>query len=282
MRNSGLQWTIGALAALAAGPVLAGGASDWVDTAQSQVRLVAAADAVGTGDSVRLGLQFRLEPGWKVYWRSPGDAGVPPVLAWQGSHNFAAADIDWPAPHRFNLYGLDTFGYKDEVLLPITVHLARPGQDLTLKLEVTYGICKDVCIPYDAVLTLDLPAGPLAPTAYQPLIDAYAAQVPKRVADPALAIRTARIERIGGKQVLSVTAAATTPFTAPDLVVEGPDGVRFAKPVVSLSDGGATARFQAAVDTAEATKPAGAANVILTLIDGDRAIERKLVLELLP
>src|SRR5947209_20249497 len=67
-------------------------ASPWFETEQGKVRLIAAAPQLGAADTVRLGLEFRLAPGWDIYWRSPGDAGLPPQIDWTGSRNLAAAE----------------------------------------------------------------------------------------------------------------------------------------------------------------------------------------------
>ena len=103
--------------ALAAPPA---GASDWGGIAEGQVRLIAGVSAAGeksagteqagetkAGDESALpfGLQFRMAKGWKIYWRSPGDAGYPPHLDWTGSENLGAADLLWPAPMRFGVLG---------------------------------------------------------------------------------------------------------------------------------------------------------------------------------
>ena len=90
--------------------------------------MLAASDRAGQAGEVHLGLQFRLDPGWKIYWRSPGDAGFPPSLDWQGSENLAEAAIQWPVPHRFTLFGLQTFGYGGEVVLPILVTARTAGR----------------------------------------------------------------------------------------------------------------------------------------------------------
>ena len=86
----------------------------------TKVRLLAGVGGVGTLAGISAGLEFQLAPGWKTYWRSPGDAGYPVTVDWGGSRNLAAAEFAWPAPHRFTLFGLDTFGYSDEVVFPIT------------------------------------------------------------------------------------------------------------------------------------------------------------------
>ncbi|MEN8195748.1 MAG: protein-disulfide reductase DsbD domain-containing protein, partial [Pseudomonadota bacterium] len=81
-------------------------ASAWTRNEHTSVRLISAASGVGQGREVRLGLQFRMKPGWKIYWRSPGDAGFPPQIAWTGSENVAGAIMNWPAPTRFSILGL--------------------------------------------------------------------------------------------------------------------------------------------------------------------------------
>ena len=80
-----------AVSAAAPGAPAAGGAGDWARTDVSQARLVSAASAVGDGE-LRAGLHFQLDPGWKIYWRSPGDSGSPPVPDFAASQNVAAVD----------------------------------------------------------------------------------------------------------------------------------------------------------------------------------------------
>ena len=92
-------------------------ATAWDSTDVSDIRLISAQDAIGDG-AVSLGLQIRLAPSWKTYWRTPGEAGFPPRIDWTGSTNLASVDIAWPAPTRFLEIGdLITHGYKDEVVL---------------------------------------------------------------------------------------------------------------------------------------------------------------------
>ncbi|MCR6633236.1 MAG: protein-disulfide reductase DsbD family protein [Magnetospirillum sp.] len=108
------------------------GASDWATTETGKVRLVAATTAVGDGAGLKMGLHFRLEPGWKIYWRTPGDAGYPPKVDWSGSGNIGTPVLSWPAPKRFQLAGLQNHGYGGEVVLPLDVPVTRPGQAVTV------------------------------------------------------------------------------------------------------------------------------------------------------
>ncbi|HSK40725.1 MAG TPA: protein-disulfide reductase DsbD domain-containing protein, partial [Arenibaculum sp.] len=154
---------VSALLAAAAPRAAHAAAGAWAETVIVESRLVSAVDGVGDLDRVPLGLHVRLEPGWKTYWRSPGDAGLPPVVDWAGSSNLEAADMAWPAPHRFTLFGLETFGYEGEVVFPIDAVPAEPGQPLALTAAADLLVCADVCVPRRLELTRDLPAGPAAP-----------------------------------------------------------------------------------------------------------------------
>ena len=95
-------------------------ASDWVREEQVELRLIAAQTAVGDAGEVRLGVQFRLAPGWKTYWRSPGDAGLPMRLDWSGSRNLEAVELRWPVPERYQLLGLDTFAEGTPLTIVLT------------------------------------------------------------------------------------------------------------------------------------------------------------------
>src|SRR5215468_9862585 len=113
-------------------------ASPWFTTEQGRVRLIAASPSVGTDEQVWLGLQFELAPHWKIYWRSPGDAGYPPHLDWAGAQNLAGVAVAWPAPERFTVLGFETMGYENAVVLPITARLTKPGEPLHLRAALQY------------------------------------------------------------------------------------------------------------------------------------------------
>ena len=91
-------------------------ATDWIDGPKADVRLISATTGVGDLRTIPLGVEVRLDEGWKTYWRSPGDAGIPPHVDWEGSANLSEAEFGWPAPVRFNYYDLETFGYEKGVV----------------------------------------------------------------------------------------------------------------------------------------------------------------------
>ncbi len=99
------------------------------------------------------GLHFQLAPGWKTYWRAPGDAGIPPSFDWSRSDNVASVQVHWPAPHVFTLNGLTTIGYSGDVVLPIEITPRDPSRPVRLRGGVEIGVCRDICVP--ASLTFD-------------------------------------------------------------------------------------------------------------------------------
>lgn len=222
---------------LPAGAAVAGEASDWARTEQAEVRLVAA--VTGTGDALELplGLQFRLKPGWKVYWRSAGDAGYPPSVEWRGD-GIAGARLSWPLPHRFEVLGLQSFGYADEVIYPITLTVARAGQPLAAQAEVDFLTCADICVPQRVSLALALPAGPAQPSAHAHDIGRFAATVPGDGSTHGLKVERVEAWGSGDAAGLRVVLTAEPPVRRPDLFVESPDGRGFGPPKVALEDGG--------------------------------------------
>lgn len=88
-----------------------------------------------------------LDPGWKTYWRAPGDSGIPPQFDWSGSVNVAAVRLHWPRPEVFTVNGLQQIGYHDRLVLPLEVTPTDPALPMVLKARVTLGVCKDICVP---------------------------------------------------------------------------------------------------------------------------------------
>jgi suppressor for copper-sensitivity B len=253
-------------------------ASAWDETDHSAIRLVAAAEAVGDGPTVVAGLQFRLQPGWKIYWRSPGDAGFPPRPDWAASENLAEARLDWPAPSRFSILGFETYGYGDEVVLPITARLDRPGEALRLRGKIDYLTCKEICVPYTAKLTLDLPGGPATPSPFAHLINRYQVRVPGAGGGHGLNLERAEVTSDAtGAAMLRVAATASMPFDEPDLFVEGPVELVFGRPRVRFEDGRRRAVLDIPVDgIADLGGPFAGQRITATLVDGGRAAERTL------
>jgi suppressor for copper-sensitivity B len=272
---SGTVVLAAALLALARPARAEDGASDWFVTDQGRVRLVAAAPAVGDAATVTLGLEFRLAPHWKIYWRSPGDAGYPPRLDWTGSTNLAEASVAWPAPRRFSVSGLETMGYSDAVVLPITVRLDHPGSPVDLRAALSYLTCAEICVPYDTVLTLALPvqAGSAQSSGFAALIARYAARVPGDGAASGLALHAANLV-LGDKPMLELRIESMAPLAAPDAYVEGAAGVSFGAPQAAPGDrpGESLLRLRVFGDGGAIAALVGHP-LTVTLVDGERALE---------
>lgn len=133
--------------------------SDWIETAGGRVRLVTS----GTPDTagrLRGALEIALKPGWKTYWRDPGEAGVPPSLDLAESINVSSAEIDFPAPRRFDDGYSVWAGYDRPVSLPVTFTVGKPDRFAAIDATVFLGICEAVCIPVQGMLSLDPGADP--------------------------------------------------------------------------------------------------------------------------
>ena len=96
-------------------------------------RLIIAKNGVAPGaSSLSIGLHLQLGKDWKTYWRSPGEIGIPPSIDWTGSENVANVDFLWPAPERFTAFGIENFGYHNEVVFPLWIRLSDPGEPVRL------------------------------------------------------------------------------------------------------------------------------------------------------
>ncbi|HKL70056.1 protein-disulfide reductase DsbD domain-containing protein [Salibaculum sp.] len=102
------------------------------------------------------GLEITLAPGWKTYWRAPGDAGIPPLFDWSGSENIAGVAFHWPVPRVWWSNGMRSIVYSDRVVIPMEFDLAEGTGPARAVAQVQLGVCEDICVPvqvgFDAVL----------------------------------------------------------------------------------------------------------------------------------
>lgn len=125
----------------------------------AKVELVAEKDAVAPGETAWLGLHFVLDPGWHIYWQNPGDSGEPPRVQWNLPASFRVGSIEWPAPQRLGSGTVIDFGYSGETLLMIPLAIpADAAADVQEKLTATakWLVCRDICIPDRALLSLTM------------------------------------------------------------------------------------------------------------------------------
>lgn len=113
------------------------------------------------------GLRLSMAPGWKTYWRAPGDSGIPPQFDWSGSQNLAGVTVYWPRPEVHRINGMRSIGYSGEVVLPLEIAARQPGQPVQLKARIALGVCEDICIPISLDITATLSGAGAADGAIQ-------------------------------------------------------------------------------------------------------------------
>ncbi len=152
-----------AIAGLVAAPLPGAHAQTVVSTGESFVDarlLVGERREDGSRDA---GLELRVKPGWKTYWRSPGEAGIPPQFDWSRSRNLGSVEVGWPTPQVFESFGLATVGYAGTVILPLRLSPEDPAQPIDAVLDLALGVCRDICVLEETEL-----AEVIAPTAPGP------------------------------------------------------------------------------------------------------------------
>jgi DsbC/DsbD-like thiol-disulfide interchange protein len=228
-----LRLLMGVIAFALCLPASPGNASEWAEAMHSRARLVAAgqveaerlAGRVQIAHPVLLaGVEIELDPGWKTYWRTPGD-GIAAEFDWTGSTNLAAARVLWPAPRHFRDAAGQYNGYSDRVILPIAISPTRPDEPVSVDLRLDYAVCKDVCIPVSKQLSLRLSA---TDNAHQSDVMSAVAATPVRAdADGRCGrLRFAEISaRLDGSSPRLMVAITHPPYGPPeDLFAEAASG----------------------------------------------------------
>lgn len=165
------------------------------------------------------GLRITLEPGWKTYWRAPGDGGIPPQFSFAGSENIIGVSPHWPVPEVFRQNGLNSIGYHDTVVFPLTVSTENTDADMQISGNLQIGVCEEICIPvtlsFDAHLPID--------GTRDPAITAALINRPLTPAEANVGAVTCAISPI--EDGLTLTAAIDLPRTGPDefVVIEAGD-----------------------------------------------------------
>jgi len=131
------------------------------------LELVAENQWIAAGHDFNLGLHFELESGWHIYWINPGDSGEPPRVKWELPAGVTAGALQWPTPRRLGTPSIVDFGYQDAVTLIVPMHAKRNlGSEEPAKIaaQVKVLVCREMCIPGSAQLSLVLPVKAESPT----------------------------------------------------------------------------------------------------------------------
>lgn len=238
----------------------------WEEGHASRARLVAG----GADGMQRLaGIEIELADGYKTYWRHAGDSGLPPEIDWSGSQNVAQVSLDFPAPGRFTDASGTFFGYQDQVLLPIRITPVDMDEPMVLSISLSYGVCKDVCIPAFADFELAIPEAQSG--SHAPRVAGALRQVPRRVTSgesySGLAFHGYDVTE---DNTLMLTVEAPSNAL---LMAEGPDYHWFLDPD-EAPRAGASGRQVFAVDFVEMPREVADATAFrFTLVGNDAAIE---------
>ena len=187
------------------------------------------------------GLRITLAPGWKTYWRAPGDAGIPPALTLEGADNIGSVQMSWPVPEVFDQNGMRSIGYHDMVVLPLRISPLDPGAPMHLSGRLEIGVCEEVCVPMEFGLDAMLPpAGKRDPAIVAALVDrpltaqeagVVSATCVLRPGDRGMEVTaTITMPSAGGREVVVIEAGD------PEIWVSEPDVTRSGNRLVAVSD----------------------------------------------
>jgi DsbC/DsbD-like thiol-disulfide interchange protein len=212
--------------------------SPWATTRESRTRLFSGQIPGGPAATLAF-IEIELSPGWKTYWRTPGDAGgLPPSFDWSQSSNLASANVLYPAPLRLTDKSGDTVGYKGHIIFPVEVRPKDEAKPVVLKLDMQYGICKDICVPVEAKLEIEItpdaadPAPQLAMEAFENVPRAEGRLKPD---DPVLL--GAKVDLASASPRIVLEAKFPGAAGASDIFLEAPENLYVPLPTKALSRG---------------------------------------------
>lgn len=264
----------GALAAaLCIGPAAHAAMSDWVDNQGGRMRLVALApDAEG---HIRAALQIEPQPGWITYWREPGQSGIPPQVTLAPDSGVTLEKVSYPIPKQITVGDIKEIGYDAPITLPLDFRVAgKPPAKL--ELTVFIGLCKDICIPFQADYSLPLPIGEQPTTHELALLDAAKASLPQAPSAD-FAVQSHGVSADTTKLALHLTLPEAS-GDAPAIYVTGPVGYVFFEQENAKREGAA---YSADIKIGKLPKDyaiKGKSWGIL-VVDGDRAMGTTLAFE---
>jgi DsbC/DsbD-like thiol-disulfide interchange protein len=267
LASASLTATVAVPVALANAPA----ASAWSEASHSSLRLIRGSN-MKPGE-YRAGIVLRLNPGFKTYWRHPGDSGVPPVFRFDGSHNLDEIIVHYPAPRRFDDgAGGISFGYTgSEIILPVTVIAKNPKQPVILQLEADYAVCEKLCVPVHGKVNLQFSGDGRSP--HDDSLREAMSTVPV-------------VTRLGASGAVQIIALRKGPQAEhflvdvsvgaemnPELFIEGEAPWFLETKGFTPASDGQPARFSVMVVERDKSPDCPGANLVFTLSAGSKSIE---------
>lgn len=254
--------------------------SPWSGGEHAKLRLIAGPTAAS--GKQRVGVEIILAPGYKTYWRSPGEFGVPPSFDWSGSSNIGGLDVRWPAPQRFEDSAGFSIGYVGEVVIPVSLQPVDPSRPVMVVLKLDFAVCEKICVPAHGEARLWLEPGVTAVSS--PRLESFEARVPVPVKpgphrDKA-AILDARLDDTVVDPGLRLVLQVPPGGRIDDIFVEGAGMWSFGRPrLTPQADGTLLAQIRIN------ERPKGASGpipLIFTVTGSPKPVETRLELDIPP
>jgi suppressor for copper-sensitivity B len=257
-----------------------GATSPWTAGEHARLRLIAGPTAAS--GKQRIGVEIIMSPGYKTYWRSPGEFGVPPSFDWSGSNNIGGLDVRWPAPQRFEDSAGYSVGYAGEVVIPVSLQPVDPSKPVMVVLKLDFAVCQKICIPAHGEARLWLEPGVTSVTS--PRLESYEARVPSPVKFGLHREKTSILDAAPDDTVvdpgLKLILQVPNGGGIKDIFVEGPGMWSFGRPrLTPQADGTVLAQIRINERPKGATGPIP---LIFTVTGTPKPVETRLELDIPP
>ena len=210
--------------------------TDWKSGAESKVRVISPISNNNNQKEINLGLEYQLEEGWKTYWKSPGEGGFPQNIDWSNSINISNFEIEWPTPGQFEILGMKSIGYSDNIIFPLKVGLENAFLSSKLVLDINYLVCKDICIPGNAYLELNIPPGKAKLTKHFFNIEKAISNLPQKNFELSF-IKNSQTKSYKNDNFIFIDYSATSKktFINPSIFLHTKYGLPVNNPIINLS-----------------------------------------------
>lgn len=288
-------------------------ASAWSGPETARSRVIFGSYGPRSDGTYLVGLELDLAKGWFTYWRSPGEAGAPPIFDWSASDNVADIRVEWPAPVRAEFGGYEVNGYWGDLVLPLIVTPRNVRAPVTLRLSVAYAACEDICVPAAVTHALTLPMGArprlaedevarlerqsdaLAEAAramaefelhlndarermtwlQEKRIERFMERVPGEAPEARAQVRLERLEDEGGASAIIIRLALDAPLHRPEVFVEGPRTVEFGRAHARVLNDGHSLIVVAPVSRSRWPGAVEGQWVRVTVVENEKAFETR-------
>ncbi len=214
-------------------------------------------------------LDITLAPGWKTYWRAPGEGGIPPLFNWSGSENLVGLEVSFPVPGVFAQNGLRSYGYESRVTLPFFATPGRKEDDIALRGQIELGVCYDICIPVQVDLTATLPVG----GSRDPVISAAFADRPMTAREAGVGGTNCVIEPISDGMRVSASVTMAPMGREEVAVMEHPDPSIWVSPASVRREGADLIAVADMVPPSAQPFVLSRDSVTITVLAGGKAVE---------